>query len=298
MGAKGGSWVRSSGRVRCVRAPGLISVLDPRFGVGDVMVDGVFPGGDALRPLGLPRPSTVRWRQRHLGSGPRSIGVNEGWRAHRPPFGQAGCRAWSPSSRRTWKLRLSSLRKGEAGSVAAEALGGLVVVGAVGAAGLARRDPKTARAPRVIAKHSSSRIHGMGMGDLPAGRRLTPTLPRVRNVPGHVNEPRRIHAGRDIDQGFDIVGARGHGRRARRSTSSSASLAGARLRGPARRRIDHATDHPRGHDALDLSSSRRCFAHQAEACARPFLHRPPRELQWSQSAATAGRARAGASKVF
>ena len=73
-GGVGGLWARWSGRVECVRAPGLISVRDPAFGVGDVMVDGVFPRGDALRPLGLWRPSTFWWRQQHAGSGPRGIG--------------------------------------------------------------------------------------------------------------------------------------------------------------------------------------------------------------------------------
>jgi hypothetical protein len=106
---KGGSWAWWSGRVWCVRAPGLISVRDPRFGVGDVMVDGVFPRGDALRPLGLWRPSTRTWWQQHAGSWPRCIGVRKGC-ARTDRRGQAGCRAWSPSSRRTWKLRLSSLR--------------------------------------------------------------------------------------------------------------------------------------------------------------------------------------------
>jgi hypothetical protein len=105
----GGSWARWSGRLWCVRAPGLISVRDPVFRAGDVMVDGVFPRGDALRPLGLWRPSTFGWRQQHAGSGPRGIGVKKGC-ARTDRRGQAGCRAWSPSSRRTWKLRLSSLR--------------------------------------------------------------------------------------------------------------------------------------------------------------------------------------------
>ena len=38
----------------CARAPSLISVHDPGcFRVGDMMVDGVIPLGEALRPLGL-----------------------------------------------------------------------------------------------------------------------------------------------------------------------------------------------------------------------------------------------------
>jgi len=71
----GGAWARWRGGVRCARAPGLISVrgLAVRR-AGDVMGDGVFPR-DAVRPLGLWRPSTRWWRQRHAGSGPRCIGV-------------------------------------------------------------------------------------------------------------------------------------------------------------------------------------------------------------------------------
>src|SRR5215211_8896379 len=74
----GGAWARWRGGVRCARAPGLISVrgLAVRR-AGDVMGDGVFPR-DAVRPLGLWRPSTRWWRQRHAGSGPRCIGVTEG----------------------------------------------------------------------------------------------------------------------------------------------------------------------------------------------------------------------------
>jgi hypothetical protein len=74
----GGPWARWSGRVRCVRAPGLVSVRDPVCRVGDVMVDGVVPRGDALRPLGRCRPSTSGWREQHRGSGPRGIGVRKG----------------------------------------------------------------------------------------------------------------------------------------------------------------------------------------------------------------------------
>ena len=40
--------------VVCARAPGLVSVHDSGwFRVGDMMVDGVIPLGEALRPLGL-----------------------------------------------------------------------------------------------------------------------------------------------------------------------------------------------------------------------------------------------------
>src|SRR3954470_23488639 len=77
----GGAWARRRGGGWCARAPGLISVrgLAVRR-AGDVMGDGVFPR-DAVRPLGLWRPSTRWWRQRHAGSWPRCIGVTEG-RAH------------------------------------------------------------------------------------------------------------------------------------------------------------------------------------------------------------------------
>src|SRR4051812_40823040 len=86
----GGAWARWRGGVRCARAPGLISVrgLAVRR-AGDVMVDGVFPR-DAVRPLGLWRPSTRWWRQRYAGSWPRCIGVTEG-RA-RTEVRQAGSR--------------------------------------------------------------------------------------------------------------------------------------------------------------------------------------------------------------
>src|ERR687895_387718 len=50
---------RSFVRVVCARAPSLISVHGPGGpGAGDMMVDGVVPLGEALRPLGLSGPST------------------------------------------------------------------------------------------------------------------------------------------------------------------------------------------------------------------------------------------------
>ena len=50
----GGLWARLVGSGVCARAPSLISVRDPEFlQVGDMMVDGVIPLGEALRPLGL-----------------------------------------------------------------------------------------------------------------------------------------------------------------------------------------------------------------------------------------------------
>src|SRR3954451_16049624 len=74
----GGLWACWRGGVWCARAPGLISVRGRAVRrAGDVMGDGVFPR-DAVRPLGLWRPSTQRWRQRHAGSRPRCIGVTEG----------------------------------------------------------------------------------------------------------------------------------------------------------------------------------------------------------------------------
>jgi hypothetical protein len=84
-------------------APGLISVRDPAVQpVGDVMVDGVFPLADAVRPLGLSGPATwSRWRLEHAGSRPRGIGVCEGC-ARTGCSQTAGARASSPSSRSVW----------------------------------------------------------------------------------------------------------------------------------------------------------------------------------------------------
>ena len=67
-------------RFVCARAPSLTSVRDPRVGsgAGDMMVDGMVPLGEALRPLGLLRPTTRAWRREHAGSRPRRIGVSEG----------------------------------------------------------------------------------------------------------------------------------------------------------------------------------------------------------------------------
>jgi hypothetical protein len=44
----------------CAGTPRLISVRDPALWVGDMMVDGVIPLGEALRPLSLSGPSTGR----------------------------------------------------------------------------------------------------------------------------------------------------------------------------------------------------------------------------------------------
>ena len=50
----GGAWARSVVLMVCARALSLISVLDPGLlWVGDMMVGGVIPLGEALRPLGL-----------------------------------------------------------------------------------------------------------------------------------------------------------------------------------------------------------------------------------------------------
>ena len=50
------------------------SAVSPCGGAGDMMVDGVIPLGEALRPLGLSGPSTLAWRQERAGSRPRRIG--------------------------------------------------------------------------------------------------------------------------------------------------------------------------------------------------------------------------------
>jgi hypothetical protein len=87
-------------RIGCARAPSLISVCDPGWlRIGDMMVDGVVPLGDAVRPLGLWGPSTRAWRQGAVGSRPRCIGVREGCArgpvvrpvAGRPGRARAGC---------------------------------------------------------------------------------------------------------------------------------------------------------------------------------------------------------------
>jgi hypothetical protein len=89
--------------------PSRVSVHDRAVRrAGEVMVDGVIPLGEALRPLGRWRPSTRAWRRDDAGSRPRYIGLGEG--CARRPRGRAGCSAWSPSSCRVWWLRLSSLR--------------------------------------------------------------------------------------------------------------------------------------------------------------------------------------------
>jgi Transposase/Helix-turn-helix domain of transposase family ISL3 len=90
----GGACARSRVWVLCARAPSLTSVHDPRVGsgAGDMMCDGAIPLGEALRPLGLSRPST-RWsRQGPAGSRPRRICVTKGlartgkvMRAQAPP---------------------------------------------------------------------------------------------------------------------------------------------------------------------------------------------------------------------
>src|SRR4051794_19739115 len=50
----GGAWARWVVWVGCARAPSLISVRDPGWlRVGDMMGDGVFGWGDAVRPLCL-----------------------------------------------------------------------------------------------------------------------------------------------------------------------------------------------------------------------------------------------------
>ena len=76
---RGGAWARSVVRMVCARAPSLILVRDPWLHrVSDMMVDGVIPLGEALRPLGLSGPSTWSWRQERAGSWPRRIWVTKG----------------------------------------------------------------------------------------------------------------------------------------------------------------------------------------------------------------------------
>src|SRR3954465_7852886 len=63
----------------CARAPSLTSGRGPGgLRAGDMMCDGVIPLGEALRPLGLLRPSTGWWRRDPVRSRPRRIGVREG----------------------------------------------------------------------------------------------------------------------------------------------------------------------------------------------------------------------------
>ena len=61
----------------------------------------LIPLGQALRPLDLSRPSTVRWRQQDFGSWPRRIGVSEDLTRTEKQF-HAGRSASSPSSRSVW----------------------------------------------------------------------------------------------------------------------------------------------------------------------------------------------------
>src|SRR3954452_9146856 len=66
-----GWWYGSCARGR----PALSRSAVPLCGrAGDMMVDGVIPLGEALRPLGLSGPSTLAWRQERAGSRPRRIG--------------------------------------------------------------------------------------------------------------------------------------------------------------------------------------------------------------------------------
>src|SRR3954451_1627899 len=75
----GGACARLLVWIVCARAPSLTWVRDPGWlRAGDMMCDGVIPLGEALRPLGLSRPSTGWWRRDPAGSRPRRIGVSEG----------------------------------------------------------------------------------------------------------------------------------------------------------------------------------------------------------------------------
>jgi hypothetical protein len=76
------------GRVWCVRAPGLISVRDPRFGVGDVMGNGVsFPRGRGRS--GLHRQRARDRRQRRVSPRRHVRPVICPYPRRTPPFGRA-----------------------------------------------------------------------------------------------------------------------------------------------------------------------------------------------------------------
>jgi hypothetical protein len=67
--AVGGACAHWMVRLLCARAPSLILGREPAVRrLGDMMVDGVIPLGEAaLRPLGLSGPSTRTWRQQNAG---------------------------------------------------------------------------------------------------------------------------------------------------------------------------------------------------------------------------------------
>jgi hypothetical protein len=118
------------GRVRA----GAQAYLGPRPGVGspagDMMVDGVlFPLGEALRPLGLWRPSTRTWRQQHAGSRPRCIGDIQALRARE--VSRRRERLVSEFSKCVVAAFEQLASKRQARAVTAEPLGGLPVVVAV-----------------------------------------------------------------------------------------------------------------------------------------------------------------------
>jgi hypothetical protein len=132
--SSGGACARWRGWVLCARAPGLTSVRDPGWlRAGDMMFDGVTPLGEALRPLDLSRPSTVRWRQRGFGSWPRRICVSEG--LTRIGGRSGGQERFLAELAQGVVAALEELpRDGQAGAVTSDPLGGLQIVGAVGAA--------------------------------------------------------------------------------------------------------------------------------------------------------------------
>jgi hypothetical protein len=129
-----GACARLTVWVRCARTPSRISVHDRAVRpAGDMMVDGVIPLGEALRPLGRWRPSTRTWRQDDAGSRPRCIGVSEG--CARKPRGSGGLQRLVAELAQGVVAALEQLaRDREAGAVAAESLGRLEVVVAIGAA--------------------------------------------------------------------------------------------------------------------------------------------------------------------
>ena len=136
----GGALARWMGWVVCARAPGLTSVRDPAVRrVGDVMFDGVIPLGEALRPLVLSRPSTVRCRQRNTGSWPRQICVSEDSARTEQELCSGGLQGVLAELAQRVVAALQELaRDREARSITADPLGGLEVVVAVGAAWVTR----------------------------------------------------------------------------------------------------------------------------------------------------------------
>jgi hypothetical protein len=96
-----------------------------------MMVDGVIPLGEAVRPLGLSGPSSqVAWRREQFGSRPRAIGRGVGCARITTLSGGRQCLLAELAQRVVAALEQLA-RDRQAGAVAAQALGGLPVVVAV-----------------------------------------------------------------------------------------------------------------------------------------------------------------------